>query len=204
MMVDASSQSDQVNLTGINEHLPLIRETCVAIASVNQSETDSASSCDQDDDWKPPESSGSESGETAETDWNERKFLIFESYLMQLFVICSTCLPPVTTIRKSLYGSMLKIPAECHKGHQINCSSQPVHNRTLRVREYGNNGLKHGGKDVFWPMSLVTKGRFSIQHRPQFKLLWRENIHHFVFCLANEQGHVSEKHFTNFETKTSQ
>ena len=128
-MVDASTQSDQMNITGINEHLPLIRETCVAVASEKESETDSASSCDQDDDWKPPESSGSESDETAETDWNERKFLIFESCLMQLFVICSTCLAPITTIKKSLYGSMLKISAECHNGHQINWSSQPVHNR---------------------------------------------------------------------------
>ena len=34
---------------------------------------------------------------------------------------------------------------------------------TLRVQKYGNDGLKHGGKDVLWPMSLVTKGRFSLQ-----------------------------------------
>ena len=100
----------------------------MAVASENESETDSASSCDQDDDWKPPESSGSESDETAETDWNERQFLIFESCLMQLFVICSTCLAPIATIKKSLYGSLLKISAECHNGHQINWSSQPVHN----------------------------------------------------------------------------
>ena len=31
---------------------------------------------------------------------------------------------------------------------------------TLRVQKYGNDGLKHGGKDVLWPMSLVTKGDF--------------------------------------------
>ena len=37
------------------------------------------------------------------------------------------------------------------------------HNNTLRVQKYGNDGLKHGGKDVLWPMSLVTKGRFSLQ-----------------------------------------
>ena len=59
----------------------------MAVASENESETDSASSCDQNGDWKPPESSGSESDETAETDWNERKFLIFESCLMHLFVM---------------------------------------------------------------------------------------------------------------------
>ena len=32
---------------------------------------------------------------------------------------------------------------------------------TLRVQKYGNNGLKHGGKNVLWPMSLVTKEIFS-------------------------------------------
>ena len=31
---------------------------------------------------------------------------------------------------------------------------------TLRVQKYGNDGLKHGGKDVLWCMSLVTKGDF--------------------------------------------
>ena len=74
---------------------------------------------------------------------------------------------------------------------------------TLRVQKYGNDGLKHGGKDVLWPMSLVTKGRFSLQPRPQFKLLRRENIRHLVFCLSNRQGQVLEKLFMNFETKTS-
>ena len=74
---------------------------------------------------------------------------------------------------------------------------------TLRVQKYGNDGLKNGGKDVLWPISLVTKGRFSLQPRPQFKLLWRENIRHLVFCLSNRQGQILEKLFMNFETKTS-
>ena len=73
---------------------------------------------------------------------------------------------------------------------------------TLRVQKYGNDGLKHGGKDVLWPMSLVTKGRFSLQPRPQFKHLWRESIRHLVFCLSNRQGQVLEKLFMNFETRT--
>ena len=64
-------------------------------------------------------------------------------------------------------------------------------------------GIKNGGKDVLWPMSLVTKGRFSLQPRPQFKLLWRENIRHLVFCLSDRQRQILEKLFTNFETKTS-
>lgn len=129
IMVDASSQTIQLNTTAIQEHLPLIRDTCVAVESEHGSETDSTSSLDQDDGWKPTESSGSESEEIEETDWNEKKFLIFESCLMQLFVICSTCLAPIVTIKKSLFGSMLKISAECHNGHQTNWSSQPVHNR---------------------------------------------------------------------------
>ena len=56
---------------------------------------------------------------------------------------------------------------------------------TLRVQKYGNDGLKHGGTDVLWPMSLVTKGIFSLQPRPQLKLLRQENIRHFAFCLSN-------------------
>ena len=32
---------------------------------------------------------------------------------------------------------------------------------TLWVQKYGNDGLKHGCKDVLWPMSRVTKRRFS-------------------------------------------
>ena len=84
-----------------------------------------------------------------------------------------------------------------------NESPTPWMASTLRVQKYGNDGLKHRGKDVLWPMNLVTKGRFSLQPRPQFKLLWRENIRHLVFCLSDRQRQILEKLFLNFETKTS-
>ena len=39
-------------------------------------------------------------------------------------------------------------------------------------------------KDVLCAMSLVTKGRLSLQPKLQFKHLWQVNIRHFVFSLS--------------------
>ena len=38
--------------------------------------------------------------------------------------------------------------------------NQLQHRCTLRVQKYEIVGLKHGGKDVLWPMSLIIKGDF--------------------------------------------
>ena len=63
-MVDASRQiNPMMNTTGIQVHLPLVRESGVSAASEYELQTDSSSSCDQDDSWTSTESSGSESEE---------------------------------------------------------------------------------------------------------------------------------------------
>ena len=84
------------------------------------------------DEWVPDECLTSESEEsvpisTATVDWNDTNFIVFESCLMQLFAACTICLSHLLSIRKSLFGSMLQVHAECLNGHRIKWSSQPVH-----------------------------------------------------------------------------
>ena len=63
-------------------------------------------------------------------EWNERKFLVYESCLMQLLTICSVCLAPIMSMKKRLFGSMLQIYSECLSGHEMKWRQQPLHSKT--------------------------------------------------------------------------
>ena len=59
----------------------------------------------------------------------ERKFIVFESYLDQLIgkITCSVCGKPQSDIKKFLPGSMVKVHTECLDGHAIfTWNSQPL------------------------------------------------------------------------------
>ena len=48
------------------------------------------------------------------------------------------------------------------------------------VQNIGNDGRKHGSKDILWPMSLVKKGDSLSNLDLNGKLLGWEIIRHFV------------------------
>ena len=92
----------------------------------SQESSDAAS---QSDTWEPDESSSvsTESGDEEERQVHfERKYFVFESCLMQLFAICTTCLGPCIDISTTMIGSMITIKAMCSAGHVRSWKSQPM------------------------------------------------------------------------------
>ena len=59
----------------------------------------------------------------------EKKFIVFESCLLQLFTICNICLAPSTVERTYISGTMVAIKATCLHGHVRRRKSQPEHNQ---------------------------------------------------------------------------
>ncbi|XP_065054534.1 uncharacterized protein LOC135683252 [Rhopilema esculentum] len=91
-----------------------------------ESETSSGS---QSENWDPQASSFSSAESECEKEIPphfERKFLVFESCLLQLFAICSVCLGPCIDISTSLVGSMVQVEASCLQGHVRKWRSQPL------------------------------------------------------------------------------
>ena len=82
-----------------------------AASSSDESSADDCPSAEQDTEWAPDKHSDSDqetkSVKPSQVNWNERKLLVFESCILQLFVICTTCLAPVLSVQKTLSGSML-------------------------------------------------------------------------------------------------
>ena len=60
--------------------------------------------------------------------YQERKYIVFESCLLQLFTLCHVCLAPATIDKKSRRGTMLTIRSTCLEGHSRVWKSQPEHN----------------------------------------------------------------------------
>ena len=60
---------------------------------------------------------------------SERKFLVFEKNLDQLFVRCRICGEPTVDVKRSTVGSMVRVHAECMAGHVDSWHSQPVINQ---------------------------------------------------------------------------
>lgn len=58
---------------------------------------------------------------------HERKFVVFESCLRQLFLLCFLCLSPCRIFIKRLFGSYVAIEQRCRHGHKYVWGSQPVH-----------------------------------------------------------------------------
>lgn len=58
---------------------------------------------------------------------SERKFIVFESKLLDLFSSCHRCASPALACIKQIVGSMLKIEQNCGVcGHQKIWTSQPT------------------------------------------------------------------------------
>lgn len=55
----------------------------------------------------------------------ERKFIVYESCLRMLFVMCTICFLPCNVILKSCKGSMVTILSICTNGHEHIWKSQP-------------------------------------------------------------------------------
>ena len=86
----------------------------------NESETDSQSEA---------ESMTEQSDEGHVPAWDENKYIVFETCLMQLFAVCHFCLAPCIKVTKSLTGSMVTIRAMCLEGHERVWLSQPAHSQ---------------------------------------------------------------------------
>lgn len=59
----------------------------------------------------------------------ERKFMVFQSCLLQLFTVCNVCLSPTTIDDPVTKGSMVTITTTCVHGHVYQWKSQPEHNQ---------------------------------------------------------------------------
>jgi ribonuclease HI len=56
----------------------------------------------------------------------QKKFVVFEKNLDELFVTCSTCAKPIVEQSKKCIGSMVVVQAVCVDGHQNKWRSQPM------------------------------------------------------------------------------
>ena len=54
----------------------------------------------------------------------ERKFIVFESCLMQLFAVCLICRAPCYNLKKVICGTLLRVHATCINGHKRIWNSQ--------------------------------------------------------------------------------
>jgi len=86
-------------------------------------------SCDDDDD-----DVGHSSVEFEITDCNrncnsatERKYVVFESCIRQLFLLCFLCLSPCRIFVRRLCGSFVSVEQQCSRGHVYHWDSQPCH-----------------------------------------------------------------------------
>lgn len=57
----------------------------------------------------------------------ERKFVVFESYLLQLFEVCKSCYSPCKASIKS-NGTLISVYTSCPAGHTNRWDSQPYIN----------------------------------------------------------------------------
>ena len=81
-------------------------------------------SFDEDDEDYVYSESGESSDEDVQTLVNERKFIVFESMLDQLFISCKEC-GSLCEIQKTRTGSMVTIKTVCCNNHIFKWKSQP-------------------------------------------------------------------------------
>lgn len=88
---------------------------------------------DSDDDVYMPSSAESQAETESENDVEsgkspveQKKFIVFEENLDELFVTCSTCSKPIAENCKTVIGSMVVVHSLCVDGHQNKCQSQPM------------------------------------------------------------------------------
>ena len=56
----------------------------------------------------------------------EKNFIVFESKLTKLFILCQHCRSPIDTISQKNQGSMVTITTSCINGHTLSWQSQPL------------------------------------------------------------------------------
>ncbi|XP_040076383.3 uncharacterized protein LOC8034621 [Ixodes scapularis] len=95
-----------------------------------EEDDDDGDDCDDDPLWEPPTKGGfveSATTVSGEPDYKERKFLVFESSLRQLFAVCQTCYSPCS-VSLSTIGTLLTVHTSCPAGHKNRWDSQPYIN----------------------------------------------------------------------------
>ncbi|XP_046863251.1 uncharacterized protein LOC124456997 [Xenia sp. Carnegie-2017] len=94
--------------------------------------SDSCGSSGSDEDYLCPETCTDDESDSSDIEGtlnNEKKFIVFESMLDQLFINCKTC-GSLCDIEKSTTGSMVEVRATCNKNHTHHWTSQPLlHNK---------------------------------------------------------------------------
>lgn len=110
------------SITTTESEMPLDEEYCSSTSECDDEKSDS------DDDYICSEADTSEESEGEDLK-NERKFIVFESMLDQLFISCKTC-GSLCEIEKSHTGSMVTVKATCCNNHTFQWRSQPeLHNK---------------------------------------------------------------------------
>ena len=93
------------------------------------SDSELTSYTDSDEDYSCSELESSTDESDEEGLKNEKKFIVFESMLDQLFINCKTC-GSLCEIDKSSTGSMVSVKATCCNNHTFHWRSQPqLHNK---------------------------------------------------------------------------
>ena len=93
------------------------------------SESELTSYTDSDEDYSCSELESTSDESDEEGLKNEKKFIVFESMLDQLFINCKTC-GSLCEIEKSSTGSMVSVKATCCNNHTFHWRSQPqLHNK---------------------------------------------------------------------------
>ena len=65
-----------------------------------------------------------DSSDERQESYEERKFIVFENCLMQLFTVCLICLSPCYSLKKLISGTLLRVHATCINGHKRIWNSQ--------------------------------------------------------------------------------
>lgn len=82
--------------------------------------------------------------------WNEKKWLVNESKLLQLFRTCHQCGGGIKEIMISTCGSLIRISWDCLNGHSGQWSSYPD------VRGMPENNLLMAGSTIFTGATYTT------------------------------------------------
>ena len=57
----------------------------------------------------------------------ERKYIVFETCLLELFIVCELCVAPIVKKHLVVTGTLLVVTTECKQGHRHSWISQPQH-----------------------------------------------------------------------------
>jgi len=124
-------------------------ELCLSDDEYEMSNSDEESDQDNDPDWHLSAEEHSEDSSTCDDDgsvsfdellcdkkepYKEKKFLVFESCLRELLLLCFICQGHCSVYLKRIFGTMVVLQQRCVNGHTRIWSSQPSHGNM----PYGN------------------------------------------------------------------